>query len=486
MNTLIMNGVSRAERANAERLERALKRLKTTSRRDPATRQWAPLPAVIEQLQNDHLGAIEVFERACAAYAERPALGGRAFVLEPGSAGQTVRFLPEFKTISYATAWRRTVDLATGLVRDPRTALRPGEVAGIIGFGSVDYVLADLACLYAGVTSAVLQMSMPAEDLVHIINEGRFAGIICGREGLAGLLAVLHSCRTVRSVVVMDLHAGADREAGDLERFRAGAGLPVVTLAEAEAQGRAGVPLAPWLPAPGTDPLATLMYTSGSTGFPKGALLTQSVWRSHWQLRSLVQFARFPNISLNFYPLSHAMGRNAVLRTLMLGGVTHFTLASDMSTLFEDLRLVRPTFLNLVPRISELIQQTWQGERQRLERTGLARPAAGERLRSSWRLLGDRLCAVLIGSAPTAPEIAQWLADCFEVPVYEGYGSTEAGIISIDGVINRPTVSAYRLVEVPELGYRLSDQPYPRGELVVKTCQSIPGFLERGRHPGPV
>jgi len=479
MNTVAIPSVSLAERANAERLEWALKRLKITSRRDPATRQWTPLPAVIEQLQNDHLAAIEMFELACAAYAERPALGERAFTLEPGPAGQTVRFLAEFHTVSYATAWRRTVELATGLVRDPRTALKPGEVAGIIGFGSIDYVLADLACLYAGVTSAVLQMSMPPEDLKHIINEGRFKAIICTREGLAGLLAVLASCRTVRSVVVMDLHEGADLEAAELARVRAGAALPVLTLAEAEAQGRAGAPLAPWLPAPGTDPLATLMYTSGSTGFPKGALLTQSVWRSHWQLRSLRQFARFPNITLNFYPLSHAMGRNAVLRTLMLGGVTHFTLASDMSTLFEDIRLVRPTFLNLVPRISELIHQTWLGERQRLERTGLARPAAEERLRSSWRgFLGDRLCAVLIGSAPTAPEIAQWLADHFEIPVYEGFGSTEAGILSIDGVICRSIVSAYRLVEVPELGYRLSDQPYPRGELVVKTCQSIPGFFQ--------
>lgn len=479
MNTMTLSAISTSEQANAERLERALTRLKSTSRRDPATRRWAPLPAVIEQLQDDQLAAIEVFERACAAYAGRPALGERAFALEPGAAGRTARFLPEFHTISYATAWRRTVELATGLVRDRRTALRPGEVAGIIGFGSVDYVLADLACLYAGVASAVLQMSMPAEDLTHIINEGRFAGIICTREGLAGLLAVLPSCRTVRSVVVMDLHEGADRETADLERVRASAALPVLTLAETEAQGRAGAPLAPWLPARGTDPLATLMYTSGSTGFPKGALLTQSLWRSHWQLRALAQVARFPSINLNFYPLSHAMGRNTVLRTLMLGGVTHFTLASDMSTLFEDIRLVRPTFLNLVPRISEMIHQAWLGERQRLELTGLARLAAEERLRPAWRgFLGDRLCAAVIGSAPTAPEITHWLGDCFEIPVYDGYGSTEAGILSVDGVINRPTVSDYRLVEVPELGYRLSDQPFPRGELVVKTRQCIPGFFQ--------
>jgi fatty acid CoA ligase FadD9 len=480
MNTMTMPSHSLAERANAERFEVALKRLEATIRRDPATRQWAPLPSVIEQLQGDHLTAVEVLQQACAAYAERPALGERAFVLETTPAGQAVRFLPEFRTISFAAVWQRTVELATGLVRDRRTALEPGEVMGIIGFGSIDYVLADLACLYAGVTSAVLQMSMPAEDLMHIINEGRFAGIACTREGLPGLLEVLPSCRTVRSVVVMDLHEGATRETAELERVRAAAALPVLTLDEAAAQGRAAAPLAPWRPAAGTDPLATLMYTSGSTGFPKGALLTQRVWRSHWQLRWLTQLARFPSISLNFYPLSHAMGRNTLLRTLILGGVTHFTLASDMSTLFEDIRLVRPTFLNLVPRISEMFHQSYLGERQRLERTGVAAAEAGERVRAVWRgtFLGDRLTAAMIGSAPTAPETAQWLATCFEIPVYEGYGSTEAGVLSVDGMISRPTVSDYRLVEVPELGYRLSDKPYPRGELVVKTSQSIPGFFQ--------
>jgi fatty acid CoA ligase FadD9 len=474
-----MASLGTSDRLNAERLEVSIKRLADLSGNDPELRQSAPLPAVIEALQDDRLCAIEVFEQACAAYAGRPALGERAFVLEPTGSGAVARVLPSFRTLSYAEAWRRTVDLATGLARDPDTAVRPGEIVGILGFGSPEYVLADLACLHAGAVSAVLQMNLAAEDLAHLINEARYACLVSSLDALPELLAVLPGCPSVRGVAVLDLHPGSDREAAELEAFRARAGVPVRTLAEFEALGRAAAPLAPWRPAAGTDPLATLMYTSGSTGFPKGAMLTQRIWRTHWQLRSLPETARFAHIGLGFYPLSHAMGRNAVLRSLVLGGVMHFTLRPDMSTLFEDIRLVRPTSLNLVPRISERFHQAWRAELQGRLRTGQEQASAEAGLRAEWRgsFLGGRLAAVMIGSAPTAPEIKQWLAGCLDIPVYEGYGSTEAGILSIDDRINRATVSGYRLVDVPELGYRLDDQPFPRGELRVKRCQGIPGFF---------
>ena len=469
-----------AAHLNASLLKTSLERLQRALPADPALRQAMPCPEVLEELQDVHLTAIEVLARACSAYADRPALGERARVLDPTPRGPVARILPEFRTISYRTLWQRTADLARGLVRDPRTALRPGEVAGICGFGSIDYVVADLACLYAGVTSAVLPMTLGADDLRHIANEGGFATLICSRASLPAVLAVLPQCPSVRSVLAMDLpiEPGPDAAFED----RAPGDRPLLTLAEVAAAGRARATLAPFIPAAGTDPLATLMYTSGSTGFPKGAMLTQSVWRSHWLLLTLEQFAQIPSIGINFYPLSHAMGRNALVRTLVLGGVMHFTLESDMSTLFEDIRLVRPTFLYLVPRVAEMIHQAYRARLQRQLGTGVDQPAARARVFEAMgsSFLGDRLLVAVLGSAPTAPEVVAFLTGCFGIPVFEGYGSTEAGLVTVDGEISRLSVLDYKLTEVPELGYRLTDRPHPRGELRVKTRSAIPGYYHNG------
>ena len=63
--------------------------------------------------------------------------------------------------------------------------------------------------------------------------------------------------------------------------------------------------------------------------------------------------------------------------------------------------------------------------------------------------------------------------------VIDGYGLTEVGGVTKDGVVMRPPVIDYKLVDVPELGYFRTDKPYPRGELLVKTETATPGYYKR-------
>src|SRR3546814_7367507 len=83
--------------------------------------------------------------------------------------------------------------------------------------------------------------------------------------------------------------------------------------------------------------------------------------------------------------------------------------------------------------------------------------------------LGDRLCMISTGSAPTTPEVKDFISECFQLPVNEGYGTTEAGSIMSNGRVLRQPVIDYKLIDVPELGYFTTDKPYPRGELLVKS-----------------
>jgi fatty acid CoA ligase FadD9 len=138
----------------------------------------------------------------------------------------------------------------------------------------------------------------------------------------------------------------------------------------------------------------------------------------------------------------------------------------------------------LVPRVAAAVYQHFQSEvvrrsagvRDEGDRDRIARQVMAE-MRGTF--LGDRLVDVLIGSAPTPPEVVSFLKECFEIPVIDGYGSTEAGVLTIDGQVD-PSVT-YKLVDVPELGYRTTDTPYPRGELHVKSEFVSPGFYKNER-----
>ena len=80
------------------------------------------------------------------------------------------------------------------------------------------------------------------------------------------------------------------------------------------------------------------------------------------------------SITLNFMPMSHVMGRGTLYGTLGNGGTAYFAAKSDLSTLLEDLELVRPTELNFVPRIWETLYGEYQRKVDRL-RTDPTDPA---------------------------------------------------------------------------------------------------------------
>src|SRR6185312_11216930 len=189
---------------------------------------------------------------------------------------------------------------------------------------------------------------------------------------------------------------------------------------------------------------------------------------------------RTPAITLNFMPMSHVLGRAILTGTLHGGGTAYFAARSDLSTLLDDMALVRPTQLSFVPRIWEMLFQEVQseidhrwaeGDRETVERQVMAE------LRE--KLVGGRQFSALTGSAPISSELRSWVEDFLDIHLTEVYGSTEDGIILVDDQVQRPPVTDYKLVDVPDLGYFGTDRPHPRGELLVKTPHLIPGYYKR-------
>ena len=150
-----------------------------------------------------------------------------------------------------------------------------------------------------------------------------------------------------------------------------------------------------------------------------------------------------------------------------------------MADLTDDFHTLNPTYLSCPPRIYNAVYTEYK-EACDVE---VAKRGASERWKVELEMLdrfrgvfGNAIQFLVTGSAPTAEAVKEFLRRCFAVPLYDGYGTTEAGGIATDGIISRDV--QVHLLDVPELGYLSSDKPYPRGEICVHTDVMIEGYFK--------
>ncbi|HZE15075.1 MAG TPA: AMP-binding protein, partial [Mycobacterium sp.] len=192
---------------------------------------------------------------------------------------------------------------------------------------------------------------------------------------------------------------------------------------------------------------------------------------------------QIPAIHLQYMSLSHVYGLEWLIATLASGGIGYFAAKSDMSTLFDDIALVRPTALNLVLRLCDLIFRPYRKELDQRSAEDGSADRLDEAVKAALRqdFLGGRVISAMCGSAPLSKQMHAFMESLLDAPVADGYGATETGGgILRNGMIRRPPATDYKLLDVPELGYLTIDQPQPRGELYVKASNVIPGYF---KHP---
>jgi len=448
---------------------------------DAEFRAAAPDPAVAAAKSAPGLTLAQIIATALDGYADRPCLGQRAtrLVTDPATRRSSRVTEPRLEVLTYREVSQRVGGLSN-FWHGSGSPLRANDMLLTLGFGSVDYVTVLLAGIHLGAVIVPVQAGGVTAQLQAILDEVKPAWFAVSGEYLLSAVDLVLAGHRPAGLLLFD-HDGQvddDRERLALARERlADAGLAdlIVTIDEAIAQGETLAP-APVFAEPNSDQrLCTIYYTSGSTGLPKGAMLPEVVLKV-----PVLAPMSFPGIFVHYMPMNHSYGPSNLYRSIANGGVAYLT-KSDLSELLEDFRLARPTTIPMVPRLCEIFYSQFQLEYSRRLGSDSDPDSLHQRLLEEWRRerLGGRFVRVSFASAPLTPTLKNFVMDLFGVPLDESFGSTEVSGVLYNSRVTSPPVIAYKLVDVPELGYYTTDKPNPRGELLVRTETIMLGYYNQ-------
>ena len=351
--------------------------------------------------------------------------------------------------ITYPELGAICTEIARGLIT---LGIEPGDRVAILGLTSANWTLADCGALCAGAVVTPIYHTNSPEECAYVLGHSESRLIFCDDAAQAAKIEqVRDQCPALEHVVTFEPVTGAITL--DELRHRGGE-VPAERVRERLAGVESG-------------DLATLVYTSGTTGPPKGCMLSHenflATMRAYTQQLSLGPTASM----FQFLPLAHVLARIAQAVTLSVGARVVYW-GGDMSNLVNELPAASPTHVPAVPRIYEKIHGAVSGkvaEGRPYERVmfdwalrvgGRARAALRARrqpdlltdlqyrladrlvLSKVRRAFGDRLELAMVGAAPIAPELLAFFDAC-GVLVLEGYGLTES---CAAGTIN--TVDAVR------------------------------------------
>ncbi|XP_064320222.1 long-chain-fatty-acid--CoA ligase 5 [Phalacrocorax carbo] len=404
-----------------------------------------------------------------------------------------------YQWLTYKQVLDRAQYLGSGLLQK---GCKPSssQFIGIFAQNRPEWIISEYACYTYSMVAVPLYDTLGAEAIVYIVNRADINIVICDKPEKAQVL--LENCEQektpcLKTVILMDLF---DEE---LKNRAAKVGVEILALQEVEELGRNNI-REPVPPKP--EDLCIVCFTSGTTGNPKGAMLTHQnvVANAAAFLRSTENAVECTSsdITISYLPLAHMFERVVQTVVYSCGAKVGF-FQGDIKLLTDDMKTLKPTLFPVVPRLLNRIYDKIQsGAKSPLKRCLLNLAVIMKmseikqgiiRNDSIWdqlifkkvqETMGGRVRIMVTGAAPISPSVLTFLRAALGCQIFEAYGQTECSAgctFSMPGDWTTGHVGAplacniIKLDDVEEMNYFSSNN---EGEVCIKGPNVFKGYLK--------
>jgi long-chain acyl-CoA synthetase len=393
----------------------------------------------------------------------------------------------EWRPVKFEQSFQYLLKTIAGL---RAVGFRKGQIASIIGENRYEWMLSDYAVQWMGGAVAAIYTTSSPDQIQYILNESEATILFVSNRDCLSRLAKIRDLSHLKTIVAWDSIDHPVVPPGvrfmTREEFLSGS----ITEAEAEAMLKELDP----------NSMSVLLYTSGTTGEPKGVVLRHSNFIANLEMFYKAIPLEPPMVTVSFLPLSHIYER-VVLAYLLVSGVQIY-FAESIDKLIDNFAEAKPHVNSCVPRIFEKIYAKvmdkiksasplrkklffaamWVGHKTAYYRQ------TNRKLPPHWLILyflsdalvfrkikaitGGRARIFISGGAPLSREIAEFFFGLGFV-ILEGYGLSETCILSV----NRPENIRFGTVGLPFEGVELKFDS--DGEILARGPTVMKGYYKR-------